>query len=359
LEGLLLAAAAIIVTFNSEAVIGACLDSLTKMAPHVKPIVVDNASTDHTLAVARGYALRREIQIIANPENRGFAAAVNQGISACDAEFLLLLNPDANLLTSVDALVEASKRYGLSAGQLVDSDVGQVGSLRAGRQPAPFSLIMSKRENPPQVANQPHAEPLGGRAQSGFTIRRLPTPASLIFELFGINRLWPSNPVNRRYRYFDRDLHQSGPVEQPAGAFLMTRRDVWQHLRGFDESFHPVWFEDVDYCKRALDSGYQIEYMPSVQAAHVGGHAVNELPPACRAIHWCVSLTRYAAKHFHSAGYRAVCLAVLLSSVPRMVARMIQDRSLQSVATYRKIVLFAGLCLVSPRGFAARGGRNS
>lgn len=289
------------------------------MAPSVKPIVVDNASSDRTVRLVED----RQIQLIANSENRGFAAAVNQGFSACDADFLLLLNPDANLLTGVDALIEASQQYGLSAGKLVD---------------------------------------LTGQVQSGFTIRRLPTPATLIFELFGINRLWPSNSVNRRYRYLDRDLDQKGPVEQPAGAFLMIRRDVWETLHGFDESFYPVWFEDVDFCKRALDQGdrkYRIEYVPSVQASHLGAHSVGRIPQGCRAVYWCVSLTRYAAKHFHSAGYRAVCLAVVLSSFPRMVARMIQDRSLHSVATYRKIVRFAGLCLFSLRKSGARGSRIS
>jgi GT2 family glycosyltransferase len=287
------------------------------MAPHVKPIVVDNASSDRTVERVRE---RAHVHLIANPENRGFAAAVNQGISACEADRLLLLNPDANLLTAVDALVDASQQFGLAAGKLVDRD---------------------------------------WKAQAGFTIRRLPTPAALIFELFGLNRLWPSNPVNRRYRYQDRDLDQPGPVEQPAGAFLMIRRDVWKTLQGFDESFYPVWFEDVDFCKRALDSDYKIQYVPSVQAAHEGAHSVGKIPPGCRAIYWCVSLTRYAAKHFHSAGYRAVCLAVVLGSFPRMGARMIQDRSLQSVATYRKIVRFAGLCLISPGRSLARGGRNS
>jgi N-acetylglucosaminyl-diphospho-decaprenol L-rhamnosyltransferase len=317
LEGLLLAAAAIIVTFNSETVIGPCLDALNRMAPNVKPIVVDNASSDRTLERVRE---RTHIHLIVNRENRGFAAAVNQGIAACDADFLLLLNPDVNLLSGVDALVEASQQYGLAAGKLLD---------------------------------------LTGHPQAGFTIRRLPTPATLIFELFGINRLWPSNPVNRRYRYKDRDLDQKGPVEQPAGAFLMTRRDVWSSLHGFDESFHPVWFEDVDFCKRALDLKFRIEYVPFVQAAHQGAHSVGKIPEGCRAVYWCVSLTRYAAKHFHSAGYRAVCLAVVLSSFPRMVARMIQDRSLQSVVTYRKIVRFAGLCLFSFGRSAARGSRIS
>lgn len=313
MEGLFLAVAAIIVTFNSEAVIVPCLDSLAKMAPNVTPIVVDNASNDRTVDLVREQA---HVHLIANRENRGFAAAVNQGISACEADFLLLLNPDAHLLTAVDALVKASEQYGLAGGKLVD--------------------------------------PSG----TGLTIRRLPTPLSLIFELFGINRLWPSNPVNERYRYQDRDLDHPGPVDQPAGAFLMTRRDVWNTLQGFDEGFYPVWFEDVDYCKRALDSGYRIEYVPSVQSAHSGGHSVDKIPPGSRALFWCVSLTRYAAKHFHSAGYRGVCLAVVLSSFPRMVARMIQDRSLQSVATYSKVVRFAGLCLFSSRRTAARGGRN-
>ena len=304
-------------TYNSEAVIGPCLDALRRMAPNMTPIVVDNCSSDQTVERVRE---RADITLIVNPENRGFAAAVNQGVSACDAEFLLLLNPDANLLTGVDALVEASSQYGLAAGKLLDLD---------------------------------------GKAQSGFTIRRLPTPTAFIFELFGINRLWPSNPVNRRYRYLDRDLDLAGPVEQPAGAFLMSRRDVWKSLGGLDETFHPVWFEDVDFCKRALDEGFRIEYVPSVQATHQGAHSVGRIPEGCRAIYWCVSLLMYAAKHFHSAGYRAVCLAVVLSSFPRMVARMILDRSRQSVATYRKIVWFAGLCLFSDRRSVARGGRNS
>lgn len=316
MEGLLLVVAAIIVTFNSEAEIGPCLDALAKMAPHVKPIVVDNASSDRTVDRVRE---RAHVSLIANPENCGFAAAVNQGVSSSNADLLLLLNPDANLLTAVDALVEASQNYGLAAGKLVDGN---------------------------------------HQVQSGFTIRRLPTPAALILELFGINRLWPSNPVNRRYRYQDRDLNQPGPVEQPAGAFLMIRRDVWKTLGGLDERFNPVWFEDVDFCKRALDSGLKIEYVPSVEAAHEGAHSVGRISQGCRALYWCVSLTRYAAKHFGPVGYRTVCLAVVLSSFPRMVARMILDRSLQSVATYSKIVRFAGLCLVSPGRSAARGSRN-
>jgi len=294
----------VIVTYNSEKVIEACLECLAKMAPAITPIVVDNASQDTTLARVHG------ARVIANRTNRGFAAAVNQGIASTDAEFILLLNPDVNLLSAVDALVESSRRYGMAAGKLVDAT---------------------------------------GHGQTGFSIRRFPTPATLIFELFGINRLWPSNLVNRRYRYLDRSLDEPGLVEQPAGAFLMIRRDVWKKLGGFDEQFHPIWFEDVDFCRRAWDAGLQIEYLPNVLGCHEGAHSIRHLSEGCRSWYWCVSLLMYAAKHFSALGYRAVCAAVLLSSIPRMFAGIIRERSISPVAAYCKVACFAGLCLISSR----------
>jgi N-acetylglucosaminyl-diphospho-decaprenol L-rhamnosyltransferase len=151
----------------------------------------------------------------------------------------------------------------------------------------------------------------------------------------------------------DRDLNQPGPVEQPAGAFLMFRRDVWNQLGGMDESFYPVWFEDVDFCRRAIAAGYQIQYVPTVVAEHTGGHAVLRISRGCRAIHWCDSLLRYAAKHFQPFSYRALCLAVVLTSVPRAVAGMIQERSLSPITSCRKIVRFAGRRLLSSRTVAA------
>jgi hypothetical protein len=219
------------------------------------------------------------------------------------------VNPDACLLTALDDLVKGSQQFGLAAGKLVDEK---------------------------------------GRAQTGFTVRRLPTPASLVFELFGINRLWPSNPVNRNYRYLDLDMDQPGPVEQPAGACLMVRRDVWEDLGGLDERFHPVWFEDVDLCRRALDAGYRIEYVPTVVAVHEGAHSVARMPAGSRAVYWCVSLLKYSEKHFRSFAFRGICVAVVLSSIPRMIAGVITERSFLPLITYLKIMRFAGACFVSP-----------
>jgi N-acetylglucosaminyl-diphospho-decaprenol L-rhamnosyltransferase len=276
-------------------------------APDVPVVVVDNASRDGTLEQISRLA---GLKVIANSENRGFAAAVNQGVGTSDADFLLLLNPDVRLLTGLDQVVAASQEFGLAAGKLTDK---------------------------------------AGNPQLGFTVRRLPGLAELLFELFGLNRLWPSNPVNRRYRCFDMDVSKAALVEQPAGAFLMFRRDVWQRLRGFDESFFPVWFEDVDFCRRALDSGYQIAYVPEVVGQHEGGHSVLSLSAGCRHLYWCDSLLTYAAKHFRSMEYRGLCIAVGISSVPRAVLGMIEERSLSPAQACIRIIRLAGRRFFSSR----------
>jgi len=277
------------------------------MAPSATAIVIDNASSDRTLEEVR---VRGAVRVIANRENRGFAAAVNQGVQACSAEYLLMLNPDAHILAALDGLIEASRQYGLASGKLLDKT---------------------------------------GKPQKGFTIRRFPTALTLWLELAGLNRLWPANPVNRRYRYLDRDLDQGGPAEQPAGAFLMFRRDVWQRLGGLDEGFYPIWFEDVDFCRRAADAGYRIEYVPQAEAEHAGGHSVLQIPQGCREQYWCASLLRYASGHCGFFASRGLCLAVVLTSVPRAVARMIRERSLSPILSCINIVGFAGRRLVSLR----------
>jgi len=305
LEGLFLAAGAVIITYNSEEVILSCLDALAELAPQIGATVVDNASTDRTVELVRQ---RPGVKLVANRDNRGFAGAANQAFAVTSGDPILLLNPDVQLRTPLAPLVQACREHGLAAGQLTGPD---------------------------------------GRVQAGFSIRRFPTPLTVAFELLGINRLWPGNPVNRRYRYLDRDLNLGGPVEQPAGAFLMTRRDAWDRLGGFDQDFHPVWFEDVDFCLRAAEAGYQIQYVPQVQAEHRGGHSVRKLPAARKEVYWYDSLLRYGAKHFRPWPYRGICLVAVLSTVPRTIAGIFREQNLNPVVSCVQIMRLAVRRLVS------------
>jgi len=276
-----------------------CLDALAERAPDMAITVVDNASTDGTVELVRQ---RPGVKLIANQENRGFAGGANQGFAATAGDPILLLNPDVRLRTTLSPLIDACRQSGLAAGQLTGLD---------------------------------------GRVQTGFSIRRFPTPSSLAFELVGINRIWPGNPVNRRYRYLDRDPNLQGPVEQPAGAFLMTRRDVWQDLGGLDDEFHPVWFEDVDFCRRAVDAGYLIQYVPQVRAEHSGGHSVGNLPSARKELYWYDSLLTYGAKHFRPWSYRGICLVAMLSTVPRTIAGIFREQNLNPVVSCVQIMRLA------------------
>ena len=80
----------IIVTYNSSAEIGACLDAA--LATGAETVVVDNASQDGTVAEVA----RRGVRLIANSENRGFAAAVNQGFGVLNSPCLLYTSDAAD-----------------------------------------------------------------------------------------------------------------------------------------------------------------------------------------------------------------------------------------------------------------------
>jgi hypothetical protein len=127
----------------------------------------------------------------------------------------------------------------------------------------------------------------------------------------------------------------------------MFRREVWQRLGGFDTQFYPLWFEDVDFCKRASDLGLKIQYVPQVTAIHQGGHSIARLNWECREVYWYVSLLRYASKHFRPRDFRWVSAAVVLGSLFRTAAGVMIRRSFGSVAVYGRIGRFAGRGLIS------------
>jgi len=248
----------IVVTHNSANCIEACLSSLLP-AKTWRIVLVDNASTDKTVYKARRLAPELSIQV--NRQNVGFGAAVNQGCRIADGNVFLILNPDiAAQPHSLDKLLEAVSADG----------VGAAGGLLAESS---------------------------GQAQVGFTLRRFPTLASALAEVMLLNRLWPNNSINRKYRCLDLDHSKVQEVEQPAGACLAIMKEAWKDVGGFDESFFPVWFEDVDFCRRLHDRGWKIVFCPEAAFAHIGGHSVRQLNFRDRQTFWYRNLLRYFAKH--------------------------------------------------------------
>ena len=275
---------AIVVTYNSGESIAACLDALTREDCEI--VVVDNASLDDTVRRVEEFVAWNPVQLIANQQNLGFGAAVNQGAREATGEVLLILNPDAiaeaGAVAAILGCIETTHAAAVG-GALLEND---------------------------------------GQPACGFAFRRLPTLTTLMFEALLINQLWPGNPVNRRYRCLDADYSQQQEVEQPAGACLAITHTVWDKLGGFDEQFFPVWFEDVDLCKRLLDEGAHIFYCPEARFRHTGAHSVGQLSLRERQLFWYGNMLRYARKHFSKGKVAILRLAIIKGMLLRSIGAL-------------------------------------
>ena len=248
----------ILVTYNSSEFIARCLDSWQASAAEI--VVVDNASADGTADLIR--ERYPTVKLFSSVSNLGFAAAANLGARHSTGSALLFLNPDTvcvDPIAPLEEALESSESVAAVAPRLVD---GQ------------------------------------GRTQIGFTVRRLPTAAPLAFEILLLNRFFPRNPVNRRYRCLDLDHDRPAEVEQPAGACLLVRRSRFESCGGFDENFFPLWFEDVDLCKRLREQGGRILFRPQVRVQHHGAHSVESLTFSEKQIYWYRNMLYYVHKHF-------------------------------------------------------------
>jgi len=287
----------IIVTFNSAEPLEACLRSVSD--PDWERIVVDNASRDDTLARARAVA---GVQVIGNRENRGFAAAANEGARAAGGELLLFLNPD------------------------MVAEPGALAALRAAVAPEGVAAAGGRLLNP------------DGTTQVGFAVRRFPTLAAALAETLLLNRLFPGNLWNRRYRCLEFDYDRPAEVEQPAGACLLVHRSAWDAVGGFDESFHPLWFEDVDLCRRLRVRGGKILYEPRARFRHAGAHSLASLGPGERQLYWYRNLLRYFRKHHGALAVAALRAAILFGMLLRMLVAALGAGGDAGVRDYAQVI---------------------
>jgi GT2 family glycosyltransferase len=227
--------AVIIVSYNTREHVRRCLLSLRAHASDTpfSVHVADNGSADGVLDL-----LAAEFPWVkAHPlgSNRGFGAACNLVAARCGEPWLLLLNPDTEVLPgAIDAIVRFAERH-------------PEGGLYGGRTLGP-----------------------DGAVDPG-SCWGLPTPWSATCFALGINALFPRN------RWLDPD--SLGPWQRDSvrrvgavtGCLLLVSRGVWDELGGFDEHFF-VYGEDFDLSRRAADLGYRPMITPECRIVHsVGG----------------------------------------------------------------------------------------
>lgn len=221
----------ILVNFNDRAHLGRSLDAIAEHAagiPH-ETIVVDNASTDNSAEVVT--ATRTGFTLLRNAENVGFARAMNRGAAASRGEFLALLNTDVFLRPgTLETLLAEFDRY---------PSTGAVGP--ALRTPGGG-----------------HQVSFGGRRTFG---------RELLQKLF----------LNDRQARALRKRRPRRRVRWVSAAFLLVRRSAFEAVGGFDESFF-LYFEDIDLCYRLREECWDVVYLPTAEADHVGGATTAAQP---------------------------------------------------------------------------------
>jgi GT2 family glycosyltransferase len=144
----------VIVTWNSAPFLRRCLAALASQSyAEVELIHIDNASDDDSVAIVHECA--PHARQIVNDANRGFSAAVNQGVRVARGEFVLLLNPDAYLEADyvakvVEGLMSAGEKFGMATGKLLQAETGLVDSkgIRMTRSGRHFDVEQGMREPP-------------------------------------------------------------------------------------------------------------------------------------------------------------------------------------------------------------------
>lgn len=247
----------IIVSWNVCDLLRRCLQSVDREQRAVgsEVIVIDNASSDGSAEmVAREFP---QVRLIANAENRGFPGANNQGIAVSAGRYVMLLNPDTEVLGDalkmIVAYLDAQPQVGALGPQLLNPD----GSVQSSR-------------------------------------RRFPTFWTALFESTWL-RPWAPAGLLERYYVLDRRDDETSEVDWVTGACLVVRREALEQVGGLDEGFF-MYSEELDWCKRIKAAGWKVVYFPEAQVIHYGGKSSEQVLPA-RHIHFQTSKIRYFRKH--------------------------------------------------------------
>jgi len=245
---------AVIVSWNTRDDLLACVDSLLRsQGVAVHATVVDNASSDGSAeAVASRFP---QVNLVRNAANAGFSRAVNQGLRAGSAPWLLLLNPDAVLqpdtVARLLARLQALPQHAAVAPRLLHSDGRPQHSVYA--YPSLWlSLLL------------------------GLSLQKL-LPRRVRAHLL-LEGDWASD--------VERD------VPWAIGACLLVRRSVVDELGGLDERFF-VYAEDLEWGHRVTRAGHPIRFLPDISVVHAGNRSGEQRYGEDRTAAWLHNTMRF------------------------------------------------------------------
>jgi len=229
----------IIVNYNVQAFLEQCLYSVVNASKLINTeiIVIDNNSVDDSIEMLNSNF--REVILIKNKENKGFAYACNQGLRISKGQYALLLNPDT--IIREDSLLLCSDFMN------ENPDAGALG----------VKMIDGKGKFLPESK------------------RSLPTASSAFYKIFGLASIFPKSKTFGKYqlKYLDNDqIHQ---VEVLSGAFMFLRMTALETIGLLDENFF-MYGEDIDLSYRIILAGYKNYYFPKTTIIHYKGESTKK-----------------------------------------------------------------------------------
>jgi GT2 family glycosyltransferase len=242
--------------------------------------VVDNGSTDGSIELVRERFAR--VRLLVSQRNRGYGAAANAAIEACETPAVLVLNSDTRLepeaLTTLGRYLDEHPRAAVVGPRLVNAD----GSLQRSTYPFPSA-----------------GDTLLGETGLHLVVRRIP---------------WLRE---RSWRTWSHD--RACQVPWVLGAALVIRRSAFEAVGGFDEAFF-MYGEEVDLCRRLAAAGFEVHYAPVTSVVHLGGASTAARAQAMQR-EYLLSKRRYLTGHEPRPRARRV-LFVLRAIV---FARLVRD----------------------------------
>ncbi len=263
----------VIVNWNTRRLLLDCLASVYHCISGLtfEVFVVDNGSTDGSVAAVQ--AEYPAVTVIANSDNRGFAAANNQALRRMTGQYALLLNSDAVLtegaVEKLYTFMERQPDAGIACGQLLNEDGSKQNSI--ANFPSLLSLLCNE------------------------TVLRL---------------LWPRKFPSKRQEYRNPIV-----VDSCIGACMMVRRQAMDAAGLLDERYF-FYFEETDWARSMEEQGWRSFFVPDARIYHLQGKSVG--PSAAARILFHRSRLLYFRKWYPSiwpvyAG--AVFLRVLVNTL--------------------------------------------
>lgn len=298
----------IIVNYNVKDFLSNCILSIrqSEVDAEVEVIVVDNHSYDGSVEMINTQF--PEVQVIPQEKNFGFAKGVNIGIAAASGNYILILNPDTILEESTLSILlkylEDHPNVGICGPKIMNAD----GSIQASCK------------------------------------RSFPTPGVALPKILGLDRLFPHTRWAGRYNLTYLDPDQIHKVDALSGSFMLIRKQVIETIGNFDEKFF-MFGEDLDYCFRTNEAGFEIHYVPLTQIIHYKGESVKIAPfDSIRYFYDAMSL--FVEKHFSPTTSFVTRLGLKFGIIARKFVAFISSAVRQLIPALLDIfVVFIGFAI--------------